>query len=249
MRPIPSSIKSQIIRKFLEGYSIPKISKQLEVSVGAISTITTEESKNDEFYLYMHEVAKKFRSKKIEFSDVISGIRLYNKIKEKGLTIPFFEDFLEFTNTDSFRLGMDHEKLLEMVKRVLRFEKNIKIKIEDIPGYLTHSIEEFTRLTGEVSKARQELSHVYAKSSAKKADIDEYFKKKPLLLSQAKFAKTVLPTFFDWLMISDTPFEKASRKIGIKINSKTLYKKLNSIYKEPHKHIDIVKQIMNSSND
>ena len=34
-----------------------------------------------------------------------------------------------------------------------------------------------------------------------------------------------------------------------KIDPKTLYKKLNSIYKEPDKNIDIVKQIMTSSND
>ena len=53
MRPIPPSIKSQIIRKFLEGYSIPEISKQTRVSVGTISTLTTEESKNDEYFLYM----------------------------------------------------------------------------------------------------------------------------------------------------------------------------------------------------
>ncbi len=36
-------------------------------------------------------------------------------------------------------------------------------------------------------------------------------------------------------------FEKASKKIGIKIDQKILYNKLNSIYKEPDKHLDISK--------
>ena len=64
-----------------------------------------------------------------------------------------------------------------------------------------------------------------------------------------KLAKEAYPIRFDWLVISDRLFKKASRKAGIKIDPKTLYKKLNSIFKEPDKHIDIVKQIMNSSTD
>lgn len=60
MRAIPPVIKSDIIRKYLEGYSIPEISKMLGVSVGTISTITSEESRNDEIFSYMREIAKKF---------------------------------------------------------------------------------------------------------------------------------------------------------------------------------------------
>ena len=62
MRAIPPVIKSDIIRKHLEGYSIPEISKMLGVSVGTISTITSEESRNDEIFSYMREIAKKFKN-------------------------------------------------------------------------------------------------------------------------------------------------------------------------------------------
>jgi hypothetical protein len=94
MRPTPDSIKSEIIRKFLEGYSTNEISKQLKVSVGAVSAITKEESRKDEYYRYIHEIAKKFRSKNLEISDVISGVRLDNEIKKVDLTCSFFENFL-----------------------------------------------------------------------------------------------------------------------------------------------------------
>ena len=70
-----------------------------------------------------------FKSNNLEIEDVISGIRLKNQVKEVGLTISFFEDFLEVTDTESFRLGMDHEKFLDIVKRMLHFEKIFKIKI------------------------------------------------------------------------------------------------------------------------
>lgn len=79
MRPIPDSIKSEIIKKFLEGCSIPEIHKELDVSVGAISALTNEECRKNEYYRYIHEIAKKFRSKNLEISAVISGVRLITR--------------------------------------------------------------------------------------------------------------------------------------------------------------------------
>ena len=136
MRPIPDSIKSEIIKKFLEGYSTTEISKQLDVSVGAVSAITNEESRKNEYYFYIHEIAKKFRSKNLEISDVISGVRLYNKIKKVGLTCSFFENFLEATNTESFRQNKDHSEFLENIKRIVRIEELYGIKIEKMPRYM-----------------------------------------------------------------------------------------------------------------
>lgn len=98
MRPVPASIKSNIIRKYLEGLSTLQISKLLNVSVGTVSTVTNEAARHDEYFSYMREIARNFYIKKLIFSDVISGIRLYHKIKDVGLTCSFFEDFLESTN-------------------------------------------------------------------------------------------------------------------------------------------------------
>jgi DNA-directed RNA polymerase specialized sigma24 family protein len=50
MRSIPSSVQSEILRKYLEGYSIPAISKLFNVSVGAVSAIANELSKKDEYF-------------------------------------------------------------------------------------------------------------------------------------------------------------------------------------------------------
>jgi hypothetical protein len=246
MRPTPSSIKSQIYRKYLEGYSISEISKLFKTSVGNISSIAKEVSSKDEYYIVIREVTKMLRSNNLELSDVISGIRLKNQIQGAGLTITFFENFLESTNTESFTLGIDHEKFLELVKRIFHFEKTFKIKLEGIPDIQNNALKELTRFTEKISRIRQQYSQLYAKYSVKKAEVEDYLKEKPFLISQSKFVNAVLPTHLDWMVFSDESLEKASRKIGIKIDRKTFYKKLNSIYKEPDKHTDIVKQIMNS---
>jgi len=188
MRPTPPLVKSEIIRKYLEGYSETEISKLCHVSVANVSSIVKEESTKDGYYLAIREVVKMFKSNNLEIDDVIAGIRLRNKVKEVGLTTSFFEEFLEVTNTESFRLGMDHEKFLDIVKRMLRFEKNIKIKIEDLPDFSHNATKKFARLIREISKAKKELSQIYAKHSVKKSDIDEYRKEKFSFL-QYKFEK------------------------------------------------------------
>ena len=188
MRPTPAQVKSEIFRKYLEGYPETEISKLCHVSVAHVSSIVKEESTKDGYNLVIREVVKMFKSNNLEIDDVIAGIRLRNKVKEVGLTISFFEEFLEVTDTESFRLGMDYEKFLDIAKRMLRFEKNVKIKLEDIPDFSHNATKEFVRLTGEISKAKKELSQIYAKHSVKKSDIDEYRKEKFSYL-QYKFEK------------------------------------------------------------
>jgi hypothetical protein len=188
MRATPAQVKSEIFRKYLEGYPETEISKLCHVSVANVSSIVKEESTKDGYNLVIREVVKMFKSNNLEIDDVIAGIRLRNKVKEVGLTISFFEEFLEVTNTESFGLGMDHEKFLDIVKRMLHFEKNLKIKLEEIPDFSHNATKEFARLTGEILKAKAKLKQLYGKYAVRKSDIDEYRKEKFSYL-QYKFEK------------------------------------------------------------
>src|SRR5688500_9346256 len=122
MRSIPPVIKEEIFRKYLEGDSTTEISKSCGVSVGTISAITTEESNKDNDFFQIREITKTFKKHNLKISEVISGIRLYNKIKNLGLDIVFFENFIESIDTESFRLKKDLSKLLEDIKRIVHFE-------------------------------------------------------------------------------------------------------------------------------
>ena len=247
MRPTPVLVKSEIFRKYLEGYPETEISKLCNVSVAHVSSIVKEESKKDGYILVIREVVKMFKMNNLEIDDVIAGIRLRNKVKEVGLTISFFEEFLEVTNTESFRLGMDYEKFLDIVKRMLHFEKILKIKLEDTPDFSHNATKEFARLNGEISKAKAKLKQLYGKYAVKKSEVERYLKEKSLF-EKSTLAEITSPTHYDWMVFSDDKFKKASKIMKAKIDPKILYKNLNSVYKEPDKHIDIVKQIMNSPN-
>jgi hypothetical protein len=242
MRPTPDSIKSEIIKKFLEGYSITEIHKQLDVSVGNISAITNEECRKNEYYRYIHEIAKKFRSKNLEISDVISGVRLYNKIKKVGLTCSFFENFLEATNTKSFRLHKDHPEFLEDIKRIVHFEEVCGIKIGKIPVHMNDVIKHRNNLIKENEELIKKNTRLYLQHNIEKSQIEDYVEERPLFL-QYKRDKHRYPKYPEWIT---TPYvlEQASKKIGTKIEPKILYNKLRRVYLFPNKYISIIKKIM-----
>ena len=228
MRPTPTSIKSQIIRKFLEGDSTTEISKQLKVSVGTVSKTTTEESKNDEYYLYMRELAKKFKNMEIEIPDAISGIRLYNKIKKVGLTCSFFENFLDSTNVSSFRLGMDHDKFLEQIKIVLSLEEQYKIRLADMPEFIKNTNQEIKIVKDKIREISQKKYKLYSEYFIKKEEIEDYLKERSSFLLYKSDKENASESYVDWI-IPEQIFEKAFRKKRIKIDRKILYEKLNSI--------------------
>ncbi|HEX6671877.1 MAG TPA: hypothetical protein VF084_06560, partial [Nitrososphaeraceae archaeon] len=172
MRAIPPSVTTEIVRKYLEGYSIPEISKMFTVSVGKVSSIVKEATK-DQYFLVLREVARLHKSNNLEFSDVISGIRLKNQIKEVGLTISFFEDFLESTNTASFKLGMDHEKFLEEIKRLMRLEEQLNIKLGNVPEYIKNKKEEIKMVRTKIKHVIQKQVRLYFEYFAKREEVEE----------------------------------------------------------------------------
>jgi|ERR671911_687462 hypothetical protein len=242
MRPIPSSVQSEIFRKYLEGDSIPAISTLFNVSVGAVSAIVNEFSKNDPYFMVIREVTKMFKNNNLEISDVISAIRLKNKVKELGLTISFFENFLEATNTESFRLNKDHSEFLENIKRIVRFEELYGIKIEKIPGYMIDKIKHLKNVKEKNKKIIEKNTRLYLQHKIEKSEIEEYVKEKSLFL-QYKRDKKRYRKYPEWI-VNPYLFEEASKKIGTKIEPQSLYDKLNLIYLFPNKYTSIIKKVM-----
>lgn len=173
---------------------------------------------------------------------MISGVRLFNKIKKVGLTCSIFENFLETTNTESFRINKDHSKFLEDIKRIVLFEKLYGIKVEKMPGYMIDKINHFKKLKEENKKISEENTRLYLQHNIEKSDIEEYVEEKSLFL-QYKRDKDRYPKYPESI-VSPHLFGEASKKIGKKIEPQTLYKKLNWVCLFPHKYTGIIKKIM-----
>ena len=212
-----------------------------------VSSITKEESRKDNNYFAIREVAKIFRKNNLKISDVISGIRLYNKVKGVGLDIPFFESFIEATDTKSFRIKKDIDKFLEDIKRIIRFEEVYQIKLDKISGHIYNSIRQLNKLKEEIKKITEKTKDLYLQYNIDKHQLEEYVIEKPLFL-QYKRDKWRYEKRYDWF-INPQIYKEASRKIGITIDPHILYKKLHWLFLFPYKHKDLIKKIMAIDND
>jgi hypothetical protein len=242
MRAIPPITKEEIFRKYLEGLPTTEIAKLCGVSVGIVSSIAKEESRKDNNFFRIREITKIFYKNNLKILDVIAGIRLYNKIKAVGLDISFFENFIESTDTESFRIKRDLDKFLEDIKRTIQFEEKYQIKIEDIPGYIDNMIKQYNDLNEKKEKIVNGIPKLYLQHDVKKSEVEEYLKEKPSFL-QYKRNKATRPKYQEWI-VSETLFDEASKKIGTKIDPKILYSKLKWVYLLPDKHTSIIKKVM-----
>lgn len=182
MRAIPLTTKEEIFRKYLAGDLTTEIANSCGVSVGMVSSITKEESHKDNNYFPIRETTRIFRKNNLKISDVISGIRLYNKVKGVGLDIPFFENFIEATNTKSFRLKKDHNKFLEEIKRIVQFEELYGIKIEKILVKMTDTLQNLQKLREETKEIIEKNKELYLQYNTTKSELEEFLEEKPLFL-------------------------------------------------------------------
>ncbi len=178
MRPIPLSIKIEIFRKYLEGFSMPEISKLYNVSVGSIHSITTEESKKDDAFNYIREIAKKLRKDNINIYDLIPAIHLNTKIKTLGLNHDLFDDFLESADTESFRINMNLDEFLKKVKEILNFERSNNIKLHEILPYIEKEKAQLDKLTQEKERIEVEIINHSNDLEFTRSEIQEYFQQK-----------------------------------------------------------------------
>ncbi len=243
MRRIPSDIKIEIIRKYLEGHSIPEISNLYNVSVASVSAIITEETKKELFFAAFREISKIIRKKNLNIYDLIPAIHLISKIEELGLTSEFFDKYLDLADSKSFRLNMNLEEFLNKIIDIINFEKSNQIQIHDIPSFSQNEKNLLDKVHREKEMIEKEVNNLCGNIGVMKSQILEYIKLKPLFLrfkeNTDAFSKSV-----GWYTYPPL-FEKASNEIGVIIDPDILINKLHFIYENPHKNAELIRIILN----
>ena len=181
-----------------------------------------------------------FNKNNLEISDVIAGVRLHNKIKQVGLSCILFENFLESTNTESYRLEMEHEQFLDNIKRILQLEAKYQLKTEDIPSIIDKKMNEYKQLNDEILGLEQHLDKLYKKYQTTESELKEFHKEQDMFFRYKKdYAK-----YIDWI-VPERLFDEASTKSRIKIDPTNLFTRLKDIYIKPDENVDIIKKILN----
>ena len=242
MRRIPLAIKIEIFRRYLEGFSIPEISKSSNVSVGSVYSIIEEEAEKDDAFNYIREIAKKLRKDNLNIDDLIPAIHLNSKIKTLGLDFDLFDNFVDSADTEIFRIKMDLNEFFKKVKEILNFEKLNNIKIHEIKPYMEKEIKRLNEVSQEKEMIDYEIGKFSNNIGLTRDRIQEYFRTKPLLKEYEKNRENFSRSL-GWYFYPDL-FEKASNEIGIDIDSDSLFEKLRDIYLNPHQNTEIIRKIL-----
>ena len=244
MRRIPLAIKIEIFRRYLEGFSIPEISKSSNVSVGSVYSIIEEEAEKDDAFNYIREIAKKLRKDNLNIDDLIPAIHLNSKIKNLGLNFDLFDSFLDSADTESFRINMDLNEFFKKVKEILNFEKSNNIKIHEIFPYIEKEKAQLEKVTQEKERIEVEIMNHSNDLAFTRSEINEYFQYKDLLKEFKKNREAISRVSSDWHLYKE-PYDKASEELGVTLDPRNLYNKMVEIYRYPEQNIELVRMILN----
>jgi hypothetical protein len=247
VRAIPSAIKIEIFRCYLEGLSIPQINNLYKVSVGTISTIITEEIKNNDFIQFFREIAKVIKKNNSSSYDLISAIHLNSIIEKLGLSSDFFENFLELADTTSFRLNMNIDEYFNKINYIINFEKSTQIRIHDIFSLIEKEKNELEELHREKEMIEKEITNSCHNIGLPKSWILDYIKQKPLFIKYKKNTDTFYKSL-EWTTYPSL-FEKANNQIERNIDPNILYNKLLTIYTKPHENAELIRTIFDYEQD
>jgi hypothetical protein len=131
---IPRSIKTKVIRLWLDGKPRDKIAEELEISAGSVSNIIEDSRGNDPQFDMLREVAVELKTQNMDVESFAPLVRIYKVLKEKGL-------LTGITGKESFELM--HDRMIALIESLEVFcFKNEQLAIEDFVSLVTrmHSI-------------------------------------------------------------------------------------------------------------
>jgi hypothetical protein len=173
---------------------------------------------------------RRIKRNTIPIAKVVDVVHLINMLKRYEMRLDFVTNILERVYTESFRFEMNIEKFFYRLSSLFSYEKENKIQIED--------------KRSQKEKLDEEIEKLYINYGVSKELIREYIYNKPIIInfmnlkSQNKLSKEL-----EWLA-SSSNYENTNRILPQTITTKDLYYRLNRIYHEPDKYIDLVKEII-----
>ena len=75
-------LKTQILRKYLDGFSQEQIATELDISEGAVSEFLQESRQQDNTLMLQHEIAVMCNKNNIPIQELASNLAFSNSVKE-----------------------------------------------------------------------------------------------------------------------------------------------------------------------
>lgn len=259
---IPSTIRRQVIREWLEGIPRGQIAEKNQIGAATVSIIVSECRVQDHLDIDLQrEVALALRRENLSLADLASAMRLRNKMIEWGLPEdPEIEDFIEIVNVYCFKAGISHQKFIDMVRYVTSIANQLNSSVDGLPSKIQ---EEQKRL----KSYKRRVKRMRSDHNVTKKDLSDYKYNRPLLIQENERLRTENEAYksdalvlrkinnqqfgelFEYRykeMISENELKKFNESWLPKehqIPVKELNEIAHEIYYHPVKYIDVIRRI------
>src|SRR2546427_1021965 len=160
---IPSSIKVEVIRKWLEGKSRDHIAKELQIGFGTVSGIIKESTDNDREFDLLRALAVKLRDQSYDVQSFAHSVRLREVLKQKGgLSDTTKEEGHEEQVQEKiealmigleifcFKQDLSITEFVNLVQGLSWTAEILGVPLDKLPGYVKNLERDVYRLTREI---------------------------------------------------------------------------------------------------
>ncbi|MDX1372848.1 MAG: hypothetical protein R3321_10280 [Nitrososphaeraceae archaeon] len=173
MRSIPPSVKLEILKAYLNGFSHREIAKESRISLGSVSNVLESLRSERKEFDELRELAQTIKSNNLLLSRMFEATNFLLWLRRNDIKLEFVMNMLDYMNTEGFRFDINIEYFFHRLCSLLIYEKSIGIKIED----LLYLIEE---KIGEKQKIEEEINKLYNVYGVTKKQLQEYKNNKAL---------------------------------------------------------------------
>jgi hypothetical protein len=187
---IPKTIKNNVLKRWLEGYSIEQIAREERIAAGSVSNIIQECRQNDPEFDLMRQLVVKLKNEGDTFESFASTVRLKERIR-KILELPSSSlDTTTRTTTKNgkeeevkSKIALEHEKIESFIEslEVYCFKRNLSVKefvdlvyrlyfiaynefripLEKLPDYVQQLEFEADELTEQIAQKKLQMKKMY----------------------------------------------------------------------------------------
>ncbi|MGD9533813.1 MAG: hypothetical protein AB7V56_08600 [Candidatus Nitrosocosmicus sp.] len=161
---IPPSIKSKVLMMWLTGTPRNEIAHRVDIGYGSVSRILDKIKSEVPDLDLLREVALKIKKEDFNLSEVASGIRLSNFLKQMGSSEEKMEKLLQFMEIYCYKTDQDFHDFIGIVEKIKEFEADFNITIHQIPDFLKQKKQELYKLSSKILEKELSLDEADVES-------------------------------------------------------------------------------------
>jgi hypothetical protein len=178
---IPYSIRSSVIKQWLEGLPRDQIAKVNQIATGTVSAIVKGCKEPDPEFILLREVAVILNQHRLDLALFSPLIRLGRLIGKMNTTEEEIEQFLENIDIHCFKKGVEIQEFIRTINEVSELSKKFGVPLGKLPEHLIGLRAERSQLNAKIQAMKIQEREALKRFNLTLEIINEYQREKPVV--------------------------------------------------------------------